>query len=173
MVEAVVYSSKCGHSYKYACALAEKLEVPLLKISHAKKKLKKGTSILYISWVKEDIIVGYDKMSKFQIDVLCAVGILPKCEDTYARLREKNVLYSKFFYLRGGIDRTKLGLRHRIALKSIENNLSFKLLDSGLSKAEASALDAILHDLNYTNLDDLNEIFTYLKVNEEQENLVS
>lgn len=173
MVEAVVYSSRCGHSYRYACALAEKLNVPLLKIAQAKRKLKKGTNILFISWVKEDMIVGYNKLSKFHIDVVCAVGILPKSEDVYARLKVKNILYSKLFYLRGGIDKSKLGLRYRLALKTIENHLSFKLLDNGLSKAEASALDAILHDLNYTDIEDLDDIFTYLKIDQSQDNFVS
>ena len=173
MVDAVVYCSKCGHAWNYAKTLAEKLNVPVLKISHAKRKLKKGANIVFIGWVREDKIVGYDKMSRFHIDAVCAVGIMRKSDEVLARLIEKNVLYAKLFYLRGGIQKSKLSIRQKIALKSIENNLSFKLLDSGLSKEEASALDAIMHNLNYASPEELNEVLAYYGVEVQEEHFVS
>ena len=49
-----------------------------------------------------------------------------------------------------------------IILKLIEKSLSFELLDSGLTKAKSSALDAIQKEIDYTDLDKLNPIIDFL-----------
>ncbi|MDE7105609.1 MAG: flavodoxin domain-containing protein [Anaeroplasmataceae bacterium] len=163
MVDAIVYTSKCGHTYAYAKALSEELNIPFYTLKEAKKKLPKGTSIIYMSWVKENKIVKYGSALKYHIDCVCAVGILPATEERLGVVRDSNQLYAKLFYLPGGIRKKRLNLFQRITLKSIESNLSFKLLDSGLKKEEALALDAILHNLNYTDLNALSSILNLYK----------
>lgn len=161
MIEAVVYCSRCGHTFKYALKLANSLGLPLLKIGEAKRKLKRNDNIIFISWVMENKIVNYNKLSKFHIDSVIAVGIMPPSADVLKELNTENLLYSKLFYVRGGIEKKKLGLGKRFKLKMIENNLSFELLDSGLTKAKASTLDAIINDLDFTDLATLDEIIYY------------
>ncbi|MDE5546279.1 MAG: hypothetical protein K2I88_02320 [Anaeroplasmataceae bacterium] len=158
MVDAIVYTSRSGHTYVYAKALAEELNLPFYTRKEAKKYLPTGASIIYMSWVKENIIVKYNSMLKYHIDSVCAVGILPATEERLGIVRYTNQLYAKLFYLPGGIQKKRLSLFQRITLKSIENDLSFKLLDSGLKKEDALALDAILHNLNYTDLKTLEPI---------------
>ncbi|MDE6242355.1 MAG: hypothetical protein K2M08_08070 [Anaeroplasmataceae bacterium] len=160
MVDAIVYTSKCGHTYVYAKALAEVLNIPFYPIKEAKKKLPKETSIIYMSWVKENKIVKYNSVLRFHIDCVCAVGILPATEERLGVVIDTNQLYAKLFYLPGGIRKKRLSLFQRITLKSIESDLSFKLLDSGLKKEDALALDAILHNLNYTDLKALDPIIS-------------
>lgn len=161
MIDAVVYVSRCGHTYKYASTLASELGLPLFTIRQAKRKLKRNSEIIFASWVNEDKIVGYNKVSKFHIDSVIAVGIMPNDDEVISRLKDVNVLYSKVFYLRGGINKKKLKLRQRLSLKSIENRLSFKLLDNGLTKSDASALEAIIHNYDYTDLNNLSNIINY------------
>ena len=163
MVEAIVYTSKCGHTYIYAKALSEELNLPFYTRKEAKKYLPKGASIIYMSWVKENIIMKYNSMLKYKIDSVCAVGILPATEERLGMVRVANQLYAKLFYLPGGIRKKRLSLFQRITLKSIENDLSFKLLDSGLKKEEALALDAVLHNLNYIDLSTLEPIIKLYK----------
>ncbi|MDE6656186.1 MAG: hypothetical protein K2J85_04260, partial [Anaeroplasmataceae bacterium] len=61
----------------------------------------------------------------------------------------------------------RLSIVQRIILKSIENDLSFKLLDSGLKKEDALALDAILHNLSYVDLNTLEPIIKLFQKKEE------
>ncbi len=163
MVEAIVYYSKCGHSLVYAKELSNKLNLPLYTIKKAKKVLPKKSSIIFISWLKEDKIMKYDSVLRFKIDSVCAVGIMANDEEKYINVKQKNQLYSKLFCLSGGINKKQLGFKNKISLKSIENELSFKLLDSGLKKSEARALDAILHNLDYVDLNELNQIINLYK----------
>lgn len=163
MAEAIVYTSKCGHTYIYAKALAEELNIPFYTRREARKKLPKGTHIIYMSWVKENQIVKYNSMLQYHIDCVCATGIMPATEERLGIVKDANQLYAKLFYLPGGIRKKRLNIFQRICLKSIESNLSFKLLDSGLKKEEALALDAILHNLDYTDLNALKPIIDLYK----------
>lgn len=166
MIDAIVYNSKCGHTYKYAKALSESLSLPLLNIKEAKRKLSKGNNIIYMSWVLENKIVSYDKVTRFHIDSVIAVGIMPESEDIVVTLKNENLLYSKLYYLQGGINKKKLGLRKRFKLKLIQDNMSFELLDSGLTQAKAIALDAIIHQLDFTDVNKLDRIIKNFVVEE-------
>ena len=167
MAEAIVYTSKCGHTYAYAKALSEELNLPFYTRKEAKKHLPKGASIIYMSWVKENRIVKYNSMLKYHMDCVCAVGILPATLERLGIVRDVNQLYAKLFYLPGGIKKKRLSLLQRITLKSIENDLSFKLLDNGLKKEEALALDAILHNMSYVDLNKLEPIIKLFQKKEE------
>lgn len=157
-MEAIVYTSKCGHSLVYAKALSQELNVPYYTIKEAKKILPKGSHILYMSWVRENKIVKYNKVLRYHIECVVAVGIMPASLERIGMVKEYNQIYAKLYYLPGGIRKKRLGLRNRIILHSIESEMSFKLLDSGLKKEEAYALDAVLHNLDYTNLNTLKPI---------------
>lgn len=159
---AIVYSSKSGHTYKYANELASRLSLPLLTIRKARRVLKKNDEIIFMSWVCEDRIVGYEKLAKFVVKCVVAVGILPQSSEVEVELRHHNFISSKLFYLRGGINKKKLSLRQRITLNVIKNSLIFEKSDSGLTKAKDSALEAIINDLDYTDLDDLLPIIEYV-----------
>ncbi len=163
MIEAIVYSSKCGHTLAYAKELAGQLNLPYYSLKKAKKYLKRNTSILYMSWIKEDKVIGYDKACYYHIESVAATGIFPNTMETAFRIKEYNQIYGEFFYLPGGINKKRLNLLQRIILKSIENTLSFKLLDNGLTKQEAKALEAILHNLDYSDFNELEPLIEKYK----------
>ncbi|MDE6656338.1 MAG: hypothetical protein K2J85_05020, partial [Anaeroplasmataceae bacterium] len=108
MAEAIVYTSKCGHTYTYAKALSEELNLPFYTRKEAKKHLPKGSSIIYMSWVKENKIVKYNSVLRYHIDCVCAVGIMPTSEERLGIVRDVNQLYAKLFYLPGGIKKKRL-----------------------------------------------------------------
>lgn len=163
MIDAIVYTSKCGHTLAYVKELALQLNLPYYSLKKAKRFLKRNTPILYMSWIKEDKIIGYDKACYFHIEVVAATGIFPATEETIFRVKEYNQIYSDFHYLPGGINKKRLNIFQRLSLKSIESNLSFKLLDNGLTKKEAKALDAILHNLDYSDLNALEPLLIKYK----------
>ncbi len=167
MIEAIVYTSKSGHTLTYAKALATELNLPYYTLKQAKRKLSKGSHILYMSWVKEDKIMGYDSSLRFHLDSVIVTGIMSYTEEDLYRIKEYNQLYTRLFYLPGGIKKKRLNLFQRLSLKSIESHLSFKLLDHGLKKEEALALDAILHDISYIDLNQLQPIIEMYKEEKE------
>lgn len=77
------------------------------------------------------------------------------------------------FYLRGGIRRKKLSFFKRLSLRSIANDLSFKLLEKRIQPEEVDVLDAILHDLDYSDISDLNEFLNWYDQKSEQENWIA
>ncbi|MDE7162042.1 MAG: hypothetical protein K2N65_04700 [Anaeroplasmataceae bacterium] len=171
MVEAILYHTKCGHTYTYAKALSTELNIPLYTIRSAKKHLPKKSHIIFMSWVKENKIVKYSKVCQYCIECVIAVGILPATEERISIVRTENQISTALYYLPGGIRKSRLGILNRITLKTIESNLSFKLLDHGLKKEETVALDAILHNLNYMDLNALDPIVQRYKT--KSENYVS
>lgn len=161
MLDAIIYNSRCGFTKVYAEAIAKKLNLPLLNLKEAKKNLKKGSEIMFCSWVKENKIVKYDKLTRYSLKAIVAVGIKGDSEEVRQNISYENQLTTKLFYLRGGINKKKLSLRQKFILHSIESNMSFKLLDSGLTKDDALTLEAIMKNLDYTNLATIAPIITY------------
>ena len=156
MIEAIVYSSKCGHTLAYAKELAGRLNLPYYSLKKAKKYLKRNTSILYMSWIKEDKVIGYDKACYYHVESVCSYRDISKYYGN-SFSHKKNIIkfMESFFYLPGGINKKRLNLLPKNYIKSIENTLSFKLLDNGLTKQEAKALEAILHNLDYSDFNEL------------------
>ena len=58
---AIVYVSNTAHTERYAKMLADKLSLPLYELKEAKKKLKKGSEIIYMGWLFASSIKGYGK----------------------------------------------------------------------------------------------------------------
>lgn len=159
--DVIVYESMCGHTRTYAKKLAQILNVPLMTIRQAKRKLSKDASILFMSWICEDQLVGYNSLFSFHIVLIVAVGIMPYSEEMKQRLIEENQIYCGLFYLRGGIDKKKLSFRKRMVLRTIRKDLEFKELDQGLTLEQASALAIIQQNINRVDLDSLEPIINF------------
>lgn len=167
MIDAIVYTSKCGHTYAYAKELSQQLNIPMFTLKEAKKHLKKENHIIYMSWIREEKLMKYNKALQYTLECVVAVGIMPSTEKNISAIISENQLFVKLYYLPGGISKKRLGLLDRIKLKSIESNLSFKLLDNGLSKEDARALDAILHNLDYFDKEALEPILKKYLIKED------
>ncbi len=173
MLDAILYHSVCGHTKKYALALSERLNVPAYSLKEAKKKLSKGSSVLFMSWICEDQLVRFERLIRYQVVAAIGVGIMPKTLEYTEKIKNESFLYCPFFYLRGGIRRKKLSFFKRLSLRSIANDLSFKLLEKRIQPEEVGVLDAILHDLDYSDISDLNEFLNWYDQKSEQENWIA
>ncbi len=112
----IIYESCAGHTERYARLLAEKLGLLCLSLKEADKS--KGEGVIFCGWVCANKISGLKKASgRFNVIAVCAVGLYPKTDATLRVLTDKNKLSCPLFYLRGGLDYSKIsGLRKKLLL---------------------------------------------------------
>ncbi|MGN1422539.1 MAG: hypothetical protein ACI4XA_04120 [Oscillospiraceae bacterium] len=124
-MKAVIYESNTGHAERYAKALAEKLRLPCYDIKGAKKALPKGESVIFIGWVFANRIMGLDKAQKrWIVAAVGAVGLFPAVKANEEILISENKLTVPLFYLRGGIEFSKLGMLQRKLLKTVHDSMA-------------------------------------------------
>lgn len=116
MLKAIVYKTNTGHTFQYAKMLSEKLNIPCYSIKEVKNNLNKNDEIIYLGWVCAGIISGFKKVkSKYNIKYCGAVGAYPSDTKYVEELKTANNVNMPLYYLRGGIDYTKLkGIKKKI-----------------------------------------------------------
>lgn len=119
-MKAIVYKSNAGHTMQYAIILSKKLNIPCYDIKDAIKYLSKGDEIIYLGWVCAGRICGYSKSNKMY-DIKCcgAVGIYPSTTEYLTELKNGNNVNQELFYMRGGIDYSKLNWLFKKVIKLV------------------------------------------------------
>lgn len=108
-MKAIVYKSNAGHTMQYAIILSKKLDIPCYDVIEAGQYLNKGDEIIYLGWVCAGRICGYSKANRmYNVKCCGAVGIYPESEEYIEELRAGNHVEQKLFYMRGGMDHSKL-----------------------------------------------------------------
>lgn len=159
----IVYESNSGFTKQYAEMLANKCNSQALSLKQAKKQLKKGSNVFFLGWVFGTRIMGYKKANKrFKLVGAAAVGITNPNSGYKNELIEKNeIKLSNFYYLRGGMDRTKLkGIKAKlinILAKSIARDVAIKQ-----AKKEDRELLRIIE--NGANFVDENNLTSIIKI---------
>ena len=75
-MKVIVYTSNTGHTAEYSKMLGAKIGLPVYTLNEAKKKIQKGTEIIYLGWLFANNIKGYKKATKkYKISAICAVGL--------------------------------------------------------------------------------------------------
>lgn len=112
----IVYESQTGHARRYAELLAKRLGGEAMSLKQAKKAVGRGSAVVFIGWVFANQIRGYSAARRrWDVKAACAVGMFPECEANTTALTEKNKPQCPLFYLRGGLDPSRLtGLRRKL-----------------------------------------------------------
>lgn len=160
MAKAIIYKSSTGHTEQYAKLLSEKLGIPCYREKEAKKEIKNGEKIIYLGWLCASNISGLKKAQKrYTIECCGAVGIYPEGEEYLKSLKDSNQIEQEnFFYLRGGIDYTKLkGIKKKVlqmvgSAMEKENKLENKEL-----------ISVFKYGNNFVNEANLEPMIQYLK----------
>ena len=120
MIKAIVYESKTGHTLKYAEMLSKKLNIPFYWVNDSLEKLKNNEKIIFLSWICAGKIKGKDKVDN-KYDIICygAVGAYPYSDKYLKELKIANNIDKPLFYLRGGIDYSKLNIFKKILVKLV------------------------------------------------------
>ncbi|MGI5898214.1 MAG: flavodoxin domain-containing protein [Candidatus Dojkabacteria bacterium] len=159
MVKAIVYTTNTGHTLEYAKILSKRLNVPYYSVNEAKTKLNEDDEIIYLGWVCASRISGLSNVrGKYNINCVGVVGLYPYDENNIDMMKKANGLNEPLFYLRGGLDYTKLKGIKRLVLQMVgkvmrkgdkqENKEMTEIFKNGANFISEKNLDPIIKHIN-------------------------
>ena len=123
MSRVIIYKSKTGHTERYARMLSKELNIPCYSYKDA--KVSENDEIIFLSYIYASKIMGLSKiLKKYNVKVVIAVGALAYSKDYLNTLKDANNIKLPFFYLRGGIDYSKLNFFFRKFLPVIGKDIA-------------------------------------------------
>lgn len=173
----VTYKSKTGFTEKYARWISEELSADLHPLKDVNTKfLEKYDIIIHGGSLYAGNILGlsFYKENKSKIKnkhlVVFAVGSAPHYEASHEKIMDHNFPeasssdYIKLFYLRGGLNFSKLGFVDKFLLKSIKRKL-LKKQKSGiaLKEGEQGLLAGFDGPVDYTDKSSIKPLIKYVK----------
>ena len=156
MVKAIVYESKAGHTLKYAEMLSKKLNIPFYSINESLEKLNSNEKIIFLSWICAGKIKEKDKIDN-KYDIVCygAVGAYPYSDEYLKELKVANNIDKPLFYLRGGIDYSKLNKFQKLLVK---------LVGKTMKSSDEKTQIMFKQGYNFVKKDNLEEIVKYIQI---------
>ena len=148
----VVYETQGGSSKKYAEWLAEKLDTVCESASEVKGDM--DGPMIYVGWRSGPMIVGLKDFSnrKNVIAAVC-VGLERYDEKAMDTIRKKNGI-DRVFYVRGGMDRSKLSFGQKMLLGIV----SVKMLLMNHSPEDKEIRKVMDHGGDFSSPDQLDEV---------------
>lgn len=151
----IVYKSNTGFTKRYACTLANKLNIECLEFNKYKKD---NDEVIYMGWVFGNNIMGYEMMRDNNIKCVIAVGMSYESNENNKLLIETNKIDKEFFYLQGGVDYKKLKGIKKVMLKLVgksvikenkpENKKMIELFKNGGDFFDEKKLDKVVKYIN-------------------------
>ena len=156
MVKAIVYESKAGHTLKYAEMLSKKLNIPFYSINESLEKLNSNEKIIFLSWICAGKIKEKDKIDN-KYDIVCygAVGAYPYSDEYLKELKVANNIDKPLFYLRGGIDYSKLNKFQKLLVK---------LVGKTMKNSDEKTKMMFKQGYDFVKKDNLEEIVKYIQI---------
>ena len=153
MSRVIIYKSKTGHTERYARMLSKELKIPCYSYKDA--KVSENDKVIFLSYIYASKIMGLSKILKrYKVKVVIAVGALAYSKDYLNALKDANNIKLPFFYLRGGIDYSKLNFFFRKFLPVIGKDIA---------KDDKELLNLFKNGGDFVNKDNLKEVLNYLK----------
>ena len=153
MSRVIIYKSKTGHTERYAKMLSEELNIPCYSYKDA--IVSKNDEVIFLSYIYASKIMGLSKILKrYKVKVIIAIGALAYSKDYLNTLKDANNIKLPFFYLRGGIDYSKLNFFFRKFLPVIGKDIA---------KDDKDLLNLFKNGGDFVNKDNLKEVLNYLK----------
>lgn len=128
-MKAIVYNSNTGFTAEYAKLLSKATGIRAYSWKEAKSQLPKDTPVLFLGWVMANKLPEIQNVTRrFYIRAIGAVG-LNQNEYVEQSIRSENGVPASIpvFLLPGGLDKSKLGLYHRLLLKIVELNVKQRI----------------------------------------------
>lgn len=127
-MNAIVYTSKNGHTAEYAEILGRQTGLPVYSLKSAEKQIKNGTPIIYLGWLMASRVQGLNKAKKkFKVSAVCGVGLC-NTGTTLSEVQKANALPEDFplFTMQGGMDKTKLKGLDKLLINMLIKGLASK-----------------------------------------------
>ncbi len=157
-MKAIIYESNTGNTRKYAEILGAKLEIPVYSFKEAKKKVPRNEEAVFLGWIFANKIQGLGKAKKlWKLKCAFGVGMNAKSEKYSQILKEANPVGSPLFYLRGGLDLSKLKWLQKKLLETIRADMEKQ------NKPGTEEMIAILRDgCDFVSEENLTEALAFL-----------
>ncbi len=153
MSRVIIYKSKTGHTERYAKMLSEELDIPCY--SYKEAKVSDNDEVIFLSYIYASKIMGLSKaLNKYNIKAIIAVGALAYSKDYVNTLKQTNNIDKPFFYLRGGIDYSKLNFIFRKFLP---------IIGKDIAKDDKELLNLFKNGGDFVTKDNLKDVINYLK----------
>lgn len=122
--EAIVYTSRTGHTRQYAHLLGEALGLPVQPLEE--NGLPRGSAVLYLGWLCASRVKGYRRAAgRYRICAVCGVGLCDTGTMTGEVRRATAIPDSiPLFTLQGGIDRDQLSGLNRLLIDLLTKGLT-------------------------------------------------
>lgn len=155
----VLYCSQGGTSKKYAEWLSADLGCRCLPVQEA-DKLEKYSDIIYVGWRNGPFKVeGFDEIrNMFNVVAVLLVGLEQMDDETLEEIKDKTEI-GPLFYVRGGMDRSKLKLGQKIILGLV----SIKMRFTSKTEEDKRTREIMNKGGNMTSRDQLDEIEQWLE----------
>ena len=164
MIRAIVYTTNTGSAKEYAEILAAKTDLWHMSLEEAKKKLPKGTQIIYIGWIMASEIKGYkEAKSRYQICAACAVG-MGQTGTQIAEVRNKTKIPEQIpvFTLQGGFDIRKLSGMYKMMMGVMIKTAGKALAEkTDRTPDEDVMLEMMQHGGNHVCLENLSDVLKW------------
>jgi len=168
----VVYSSKTGFVEKYAKWIAEELSTEAVRSDDVSlDELKEYDTLIFGGGLYAGGINGVKflkkALEKFRGKKIAvfATGASPPGAEVVDEVRDGNFTREEqkkigFFYLRGGFDYDKLGIKDRLLMKLLKKKLESK---KELTEDEEGMLSAYDDPVDFTDRDNIRELVDYVR----------
>lgn len=161
-VDAIVYTSKSGHTKEYAKILSKKINASIYLLDEAIKKLNKNSRIIYIGWIRANKVIGYkEAWKKFSVYLVIGCG-LSDTGTMIGEVRNRTNINSSvhLFTVQGGIKLSSLKGFDKLLIKMLISKLS-------KSKNRTSESDKMLylltHEENNVKEENLKAVMDYIE----------
>ncbi len=161
-ITAIVYTSNTGFTERYAKMLSEKTGLPVYTLKEAKRKLEKGSEIIYFGWLMASLVRGYRQaVKRFRVSALCGVCMGDSGSQIDA-VRKSNAVPEKIpvFTLQGGMDHSKLKGIYRSMINMLIKGLSSK---NNKSADEEKMLELIKKGGDYVSEENLDNVIKWIE----------
>lgn len=153
MSKVIIYKSKTGHTERYAKMLSEELDIPCY--SYKEAKVSDNDEVIFLSYIYASKIMGLSKvLNKYNAKAIIAVGALAYSKDYVNTLKQTNNIDKPFFYLRGGIDYSKLNFIFRKFLP---------IIGKDIAKDDKELLNLFNNGGDFVTKDNLKDVINHLK----------
>jgi len=152
----IVYETQGGTSKRYAEWLAERLSAECVPARDFKDDT--DTAIIYVGWRSGPMIFGLkDFPCRDRIKAVVCVALERYDEKAMNTIREKNGI-DNIFYVRGGMDRSKLSFGQRLLLAAV----SVKMLLFNRSPEDKEVRRIMDHGGDLSSPDQLDTVVEWL-----------
>ena len=160
---AILYTSKNGHTKRYAEMLGQMTGKPVFPADKVPASLSEGSPVIYMGWIHASNIKGYKQAAKrFSVPVVCGVGLCDTGTQTDEVRKVTSIPDSTaLFTLQGGLDRSRLNGMDKLLISMLIKGLGSKKQRSG---QDDRMLELLKSDADHVSEDNMRELRAFLDI---------